>query len=347
MSASAPNPAGDAVPASTQPEAALILNRYKLTQELARGGYGVVFSARDTTTGQAVAIKRMLSNDPHQINRFDREMKLTSKLKSPYTVRLLDFGQHEGSPVMVMEFVEGQPLQDRLKQGPLSGSIARRVISQALESLVEAHSYGIVHRDLKPANIMLTQSPDLPCAKVLDFGTAGVANDHQDEQHQKITAYGEIQGTPAYMAPEQIINFSDACTQSDLYAMGLILFECLTGKRAVNGPHSLEICRIQVQEPIVIEQALREGHFGPIIEKATEKKTADRYQTAQEMLNDLNALDLNSPSKRQTQRREREAQEAARRLQQQREKKRVSMIVGLIVGLSVLLVGVAVALWVV
>lgn len=276
----------------------VILNRYEITKEIARGGYGVVFKARDTTNDQVVAIKRLLTDDETQVKRFDREMTLTSKLKNPHTVRLLNYGHHENSPIMVMEFVEGQSLHERLVQAPMSPETARRVIMQVLESLAEAHSHGIVHRDMKPLNIMLTGPADLPEVKLLDFGTAGVASGYEDDQHKKITKFGEIQGTPSYMAPEQIVNFADACTQSDLYAVGLILFECLTRKRAVTGRNSLEICSAQVQKPLDMPPDLKEGHFGPIIDKACAKATQARYQTASDMLSDLAALDLTQQPRR-------------------------------------------------
>ena len=269
-----------------------LLGRYEVLQAIARGGFGVVFKGRDVETDQLVAIKQLLTDDEGQLQRFDREMKLTRKLHSPHTVRLIDYGQEDGSPIMVLEFVEGETLHDRLKTGSFRAEYARDIIKQVLASLAEAHDHGIVHRDIKPPNIMLDGAEDATHAKLLDFGTAGVEAGHESADLKKITKFGEIQGTPAYMAPEQILEFGNACTQSDLYAVGLILYEMVVGERAYNGANSLEICTAQVQQPLPMTMALQQSALFPVILKACAKKTEERYQTAGEMIAALDDVDL-------------------------------------------------------
>jgi len=280
---------------SEQAAGAVLLGRYQIDRELARGGFGVVYRAHHLETQQPVAIKRLLTDEANQLQRFDREMKLTSKLKSPHTVRLVDYGNEDGNPIMVLEFVEGESLYERLERGPISPAETRHIMIQVLQSLAEAHQHGIVHRDLKPGNIMLSGQGLDTHVKLLDFGTAGVVTDFQDQDHQKITRAGEIQGTPAYMPPEQVLDFADATTQSDLYALGLIIFECLTGRQAFTAPSPAMVCAMQVKNPLVLPPNIASGHFAPIIMRASAKRVEERYPSADYMCIDIEKIDLSKP----------------------------------------------------
>ena len=204
---------------------------------------GVIYKARQTSTGQLVAVKMLLTNTEsnpaefeEETGRFVREMRLIGRLSHPHIVQLIDSGVERGQRLMVLEFVDGENLGTLLKlNGPMAPGIVKRVMMQVLDALSEAHENGVIHRDLKPQNIMVTGPERRPNVKVLDFGIAGIADDaKRDEEYQTLTQNGSIPGTPSYMAPEQI-RTGESSPASDLYALGLIMFECLSGKRAVSG----------------------------------------------------------------------------------------------------------------
>ncbi|MDX9721761.1 MAG: serine/threonine-protein kinase [Myxococcota bacterium] len=268
--------------------------RYQLIQELGKGGFGVVHKAQQHATGQLVAIKtlrlqgeRDTAMQEEQRQRFLREMKLISRLRSPHVVKLLDAGFDRSNPYMVLEFVEGQSLRQRLDEGPLDEELTRRILAQVLEALAEAHEHGIVHRDLKPDNIMLIGHGQRSSAKVLDFGIAGVEASFKDDTLDTITTEGQIRGTPSYMAPEQFQVFDEARIETDIYALGLILLECLTGERAVQGSNYRAVAFKQVTTPVEIPARIRGSALGSIIEKACQKDPLLRFRSAVEMLDAL------------------------------------------------------------
>jgi serine/threonine protein kinase len=211
----APSLTGD--PTRTGLAAGTELGPYKIESPLGAGGMGQVYKARDTRLNRAVAIKIMSEQFS---DRFEREARAISALNHPRICTLYDVGPN----YLVMELVEGETLAARLKNGALPTDQVLQHGAQAADALAAAHAKGITHRDLKPSNIMLTKSG----VKVLDFG---LAKSHQDET---VTATQAVIGTPAYMAPEQREG-RDCDARTDIYALGLVLYEMATGRRAAPG----------------------------------------------------------------------------------------------------------------
>ena len=279
------------------PAGTLVLDRYEILSRVGAGGFGVVYKARQLNTGQLVAIK-MLKQDLRegsedletQVKRFTREMELIAVLNHPHIVALKDSGKVDDDWVMILEYVEGTELAERITQGAMEPGLVKRVICQALEALIAAHRRGVIHRDLKPSNIMLTGSADRPLVRVLDFGIATFAHGEGGEGGA-LTQTHVVLGTPAYMAPEQIQK-DEASPSIDVYSMGLILLECLSGRRAVTGKTSLDVAMKQLNEPVPISTELRKSAFGSVILKACAKYPEDRYTSAEQMLEAIEALDL-------------------------------------------------------
>jgi serine/threonine protein kinase len=285
---------------------ATLLDRYEVLDRLGEGGFGVVYKARQISTGQLVAVKVLLSDRlmdeaalGEEIQRFQREMELIGMFSHPNVVKLIDSGVSDSKRFMVLEYIEGRELNDFLKKnGPMLPTIAKRVVSQVLDALSSAHAKGIIHRDLKPQNIMLTGPDGRPNVKILDFGIAGISKEHRSDDYKTLTQAGQIRGTPSYMAPEQI-RFGSTSPQSDIYAVGLILLECLTGRRAVTGDSLQDICIKQVLEPLSMNEDILYSPFGPVISRACAKDLNERYgnngneaRAAEEMMTDLEHMEL-------------------------------------------------------
>src|SRR5436190_18841167 len=204
------------------------LGPYEVGAPLGAGGMGEVYRGRDTRLDRSVAIKIV---SPEFAQRFEREAKMISQLNHPHICTLYDVGDN----YLVMELLEGQTLADRLAKGPLTVEEVLRYGTQIAEALDKAHKQGVVHRDMKPGNVMLTKSG----AKLLDFGLAkGVATGFsalEGATHQKpLTQEGTILGTFQYMAPEQLEG-EEADARTDIFALGAVLYEMATGKRAFEG----------------------------------------------------------------------------------------------------------------
>lgn len=268
----------------------VVLDRYRITGTLGRGGYGAVYAAEHLGTQQALALK-MLSVDPSTthddvVARFYREARITAGLTDVHTVRVFDVGQVEDGPLfMAMELLRGPELSAVVRGVELSG---RRVSQQeaieialpVLQSLAEAHKAGLVHRDLKPANIIIaTMGDEHRVVKVLDFGIAHT-------QDSELTSEGQALGTPAYMSPEQVKGKS-LDSRADLYSLGVILYRCLAGRPPFRADDSFALAFMHVQEEV---PDLR-GFCGPEVDdamiaavhRALSKDPDDRFQTAQEM----------------------------------------------------------------
>jgi len=213
----------------------LVLGRYRLLAEIGSGGMGVVYRAeqRIGRFTRTVAVKLLhsdLVNAPSVRARFARECEVVAELSHPNTVTFYDYGTTEdGSIAIVMEYVEGETLAKRLERGPLAPREALRIARAIAGSLSEAHALGIVHRDLKPDNVLLYPRPGEPDGvKVLDFGVAKRLPTQHTPTPYAISFHGEVLGTPAYMSPEQITGGAvDA--RSDVYAMGVLLYEMVSG----------------------------------------------------------------------------------------------------------------------
>ena len=222
------------------------LGPYEILSPVGAGGMGEVYKAKHTRLDRTVAIKVLpehLSRDAALRERFEREARTVSSLNHPHICTLYDVGQHDGVDFLVMEFIEGETLAERLKRGPLPLEQALAYGVQFADALDKAHREGIVHRDIKPGNVMLTK----PGIKVLDFGLAktreesvtpsGLAkagDSEQPTQHKPLTDAGTILGTVQYMAPEQLEG-KEVDARADLFSFGAVLYEMLTGRKAFEG----------------------------------------------------------------------------------------------------------------
>jgi eukaryotic-like serine/threonine-protein kinase len=216
------------------------LGPYEIVAPLGAGGMGEVYRARDTRLERAVAIKilrEQLSHDPVRRQRFEREAKTVSHLSHPHICVLHDVGHQDGIDYLVMECVEGETLARRLEKGSLPLEQALKLGAQIADALDKAHRSGVVHRDLKPGNIMLTPSG----AKLLDFGLAkavapltSLATLTAAKHEAPVTEQGTIVGTFQYMSPEQIEG-KELDGRSDIFSLGAVLYEMVTGKRAFEG----------------------------------------------------------------------------------------------------------------
>src|SRR5262249_15496991 len=213
---------------------------YEVLSPLGAGGMGEVWKARDTRLERTVAVKVLpshLSSSPEARQRFEREAKTISALSHPHICALYDVGNQDGTEYLVMEYLEGETLADRLARGPLSLEQTLRYGIEIADALDKAHRHGIVHRDLKPSNVMLTK----PGVKLLDFGlakpiapSAPAQLTSLPTQTTPVTQAGAVLGTFQYMAPEQLEG-KDADARSDIFAFGAVIYEMATGRRAFLG----------------------------------------------------------------------------------------------------------------
>jgi len=228
-------------PLSSTATGDLIGGRYRILRLLGRGGMGAVYAAENTKTGRSVALKVIRANeDPTSdaTRRFLREAKAATAIQHPNVIEILDvFETDDGSPVMVLELLEGETLADfRKRRGAVQLHEAASLFLPVLEALLAAHALGIVHRDLKPENIFLAQSPKRGLVpKVLDFGIAKVLDPTtlNSETQGNETKTGALLGTPHYMSMEQAMSEKDIDQRADVWAMGVMFFELLTGRRPI------------------------------------------------------------------------------------------------------------------
>jgi len=213
------------------------LGPYEIQHMIGAGGMGQVYKARDTRLGRTIAIKVLgaVATHANALPRFEREARAISSLNHPHICTLHDIGCEDGLTFLVMEYLEGTSLAERLTDGPLAVEDVVRYGSEIASALAEAHRHGIVHRDLKPANIALTKNG----AKLLDFGIAKLLEGRDASPgaatNAAVTQLGDIVGTPEYMAPEQLEG-RPADARTDIFAFGVLLYEMLTGRRAFGGP---------------------------------------------------------------------------------------------------------------
>lgn len=213
---------------------AVVQDRYRVERLLGRGGVGEVFEATQLALGEKVAIKFLKAtwaHDPELRARLRREAVALARLRHPGIVSVVDFGEHEGEPYVVMELVRGRSLAKLEAGGPLPPHVVGPIFEQVLVVLETAHAVGIVHRDMKPENVMLLDGPGDPHVKVLDFGLAHV-DDPGDGQ--RLTETGSVRGTPWYMSPEQCRG-EDVGAATDVYAVGVMLYEAVAGAAPFTG----------------------------------------------------------------------------------------------------------------
>lgn len=263
------------------------IRHYAIQRALGRGGQGEVYLAEDTLLQRPVAIK-FATNAGSTLDRLLEEARSASQLDHVNIARVHEAGMTEdGRLFVVMEYVEGETLAAALKRGPLPVAQAREVVGQVLDALVEAHSRGIVHRDIKPSNVMLTAGGGV---KVLDFGLAkrtanplAAAAESTQTLTVEMTPPGLLVGTPAYMAPEQLLGRADF--RSDLFACAVVLYECITGHRPFKGQGAELIGAILHQTPEPLSESTTPGsaELDAVLKHALEKKPEDRFQSAREM----------------------------------------------------------------
>jgi predicted Ser/Thr protein kinase len=230
----------------------VVADRYRIESVLGRGGMGVVYRCEHTKMGKSMAIKLLhgdLARDRKVLERFRREAQAVSRLSSPHTVSVFDYGTSEGLTFLVMELIEGEDLGRILRaRGTLSPTRIARIGAQVCDALSEAHDKGVIHRDIKPENILITQGRDgRDMVKVLDFGLARLRD---GEERNEITGAGALLGTPYYMAPE-IIRGHEANARSDIYALGATLYRALVGAPPFTGSSPIAVLTKTVTEELV------------------------------------------------------------------------------------------------
>jgi eukaryotic-like serine/threonine-protein kinase len=262
----------------------LISDRYRLEEQIGSGGMSTVYRAFDPTLERWVAIKLMhrdISQDPDQLERFRREARAVAQLNHPHVVTVIDAGEDDGAPYIVFEFVEGETLKERIRRLgrlPVSEAVAYAIeIGRALDC---AHSHRLVHRDVKPQNVLIDRDGR---AKVTDFGIA------RSLEAQGLTAPGRVLGTTDYVSPEQALGH-DVTEQSDIYSLGIVLYEMLTGETPFRADTQVAVAMKHVREPLPDLQRRRpecSAALAAVVERATAKETRNRYATVAEMVHDL------------------------------------------------------------
>lgn len=271
----------------------LVGQRYRIQLQLGEGGIGTVYRAEDEVEQKRVAIKLLkpdLASDPTVLARFDREAKAMQALAHENIVHALAFGRtNEGEVVLVMELVDGETLRttlNRLKPFPVQGAL--QIAQQIGAALVRAHSIGVVHRDLKPENVMVTWPDGKPHIKVLDFGMAKILGGTFGSP-EVLTKRGAVFGTPEYMPPEQAMG-QPVEAGADQYALGVMLFEMLAGKRPFSAETPLDMLQLQIHQPAPAVTSVMPSvpeAVSQVVLRMMAKKPAERFP---DVISAMNAL---------------------------------------------------------
>jgi len=272
------------------------LSHYRIEEKLGAGGMGEVYRAHDERLDRDVAIKVLPVDrlaDEAARKRFRKEALTLSKLNHPHIATIFDFDTQDGVDFLVMEFVHGETLKEKLKSGPLAEKEVTRLGTQVATALEEAHEQGMAHRDLKPSNVALTAKGD---AKVLDFGIAKLLQSEKDVAEaatvDTLTETMGVAGTLPYMAPEQLRG-KEVDGRTDIYALGTVLYEMATGRRPFKAPTSTALVGdIQHKAPRPPRETNQRvsAKLEDIILKCLEKDPENRYQHADEVAVDLRRL---------------------------------------------------------
>ena len=274
----------------------VVANRYEIVGEIARGGCGAVYEAIDLDHGQLVALKILTSGsmDRAAAARFERETRVAGAIHHPNVCAVTDAGTLEdGSPFLVMERLYGETLRTYTsRMGRVDPDEAIELAVQMLSGLETAHALGIVHRDMKPENVFIVRAPaggSLPLVKLLDFGMCRRKATQRMDDHT-LTRVGTVVGTPEYMAPEQASGVRDFDLRIDLYAVGVILYEMLTGTRAFSGADARAVLVSVLARRLPSVRALRPDVpvvLDRIVARAVERDPRARYFAAAELQHDL------------------------------------------------------------
>ncbi|HEY6561029.1 MAG TPA: serine/threonine-protein kinase [Polyangiaceae bacterium] len=274
------------------------IGKFIITRRLGGGGMSVVYEAQHTDIGRRFAIKFLrpeLARHRAILARFMREARAAGALESDHIAATVDFGEApDGTPYIVMEYLQGEDLASLLaRSGPLDASTATAIVVQACHGLAVAHARGVVHRDLKPENLFLCQRDDGGHqVKILDFGIAKLRSLDSDDSRADGTCPGEVIGTPAYMAPEQALGSQDVDQSVDVYALGAILYESLSGRRAHPGRSRSEILYHVITKPIDRLHDLRPDlphGLADAVHRALEKDPKKRFACVGDLAANLTA----------------------------------------------------------
>ncbi len=283
----------------------LLAGKYRLSRVIGQGGMGVVVVATHVQLDERVAIKLLLPEalqNAETVARFQREARAAVRIKSEHVARVIDVGNVDhaasqlqaelgvplapGAPFMVMEYLEGQDLSGVLRAtGPLPVADAVAYLAQAIEAIAEAHSLGIVHRDLKPSNLFLTRRPDgTALVKVLDFGISKASGPNMTDAGMTTTS--AVLGSPMYMAPEQMIASREVDGRTDVWSLGVVLYQLLTGRGPFNGTTMTELCARILQEPHAPIRATRPDvpfEIETVVARCLEKDRVRRFASVADL----------------------------------------------------------------
>ncbi|MCW5557201.1 MAG: protein kinase [Verrucomicrobiae bacterium] len=289
-----PNDRPGAAASTSHREEAFQLGDYYLEEQIAHGGMGVVYRARQASLARVVAVKLLLlgrHSSPDSIRRFYREAQSAAALRHPHIVPVYEVGESEGQPFLAMEYVEGRSLAEILRQGPLAPQRAARYAHTVAEAIAYAHSQGVLHRDLKPSNVLLDV---LDCIRLTDFGLAKKLDGSSD-----FTLTGEMLGSPNYLSPEQAEGrHASVGPPSDIYGVGALLYELLTGRPPFLAASLADtLLRIRDTEPLP-PSSLNPGiprDLDTLVLKCLEKAPERRYASAEALAGDLNRFLRHEP----------------------------------------------------
>lgn len=271
------------------------IGRYEIKAELARGGMGKVWKAYDPDFDRDVAIKVMpaaIASEEAFRKRFEREAEIISSIQHPSIVPIQEFGEDEGHLFLVMRYMTGGSLKDKLQPGPLSLKEAAKIIYDLCQGLSLAHSKGIIHRDLKPGNVLFDHDDN---AYLADFGIARLTS-----EPTRLTRTNAIMGTPAYMSPEQVRADIEVDPRSDIYSLGIIFFEMLTGNVPYKSDTPSKTMLMHLTHPVPsILQIYPELPYSceVVIQTALAKSRSDRYSSATEFAHEVHKLVLGQPGR--------------------------------------------------
>ena len=269
---------------------AIIDEKYRVEAIIGRGGVGLVVVATHLAMSPRVAIKMIRDDVPMQrelLDRFHREARAASMIRSEHVARVLDVGRlPTGRPYIVMEYLEGEDLEHAIARGPLPFTTAVDLSLQACEALAEAHRAGIIHRDLKPANLFLTRRSDgAPLVKVLDFGISKIQPLTADRAGRSVETTS-IMGSPGYMAPEQMKSTRDVDARADVWSLGTVLYEMLVGTPAFGGSNMIEILNAIAEcnpVPVSQRQASVPRAFDAVMSRCLTKEPEHRFASIADM----------------------------------------------------------------